>query len=439
MFLKFMPYMLATRVGGTPTTETIVSTLMMLFCSMLIRPKRRVEQQLHLVGQMRVVIVERSDVVAQGFEARGLLGRAANRRQWSRHIGHDAADPQQAVADLRCEIAAAPDPTQDDAQIGLLAGRAAIAAGLDGAGRGTADVTRASSSAGDAFEHVGEAIDDRFQQPGECVMRVRGWRVWAAVVNAVSCFEPHRDEMLPGQDEADRRRLRIARRRRDGPSGALRYSAPLTDPQPAGTLDFATTLRNSAIRSPVARSTNATSSGLGFSRSIQTRSGGSALPPDRRERGKSHRCANAIAAWPDCNGSSGSKPSHYKPAIARCQSPPSAAMNSTMRSTPSPVFRLVKTKGRSPRIRLRVALHHLEAGADQRREVDLVDDEQVGAGDAGPALARDLVAGGDVDDVDRQVGELGREGRREIVAARFDQHEIEPRETAGSSRRPRRG
>ena len=41
----------------------------------------------------------------------------------------------------------------------------------------------------------------------------------------------------------------------------------------------------------------------------------------------------------------------------------------------------------------RVAVHHLEVGADQRREIDLVDDQQVGAGDAGPALARDLVAG----------------------------------------------
>ena len=38
MYLKFIPYMLATRVGGTPTTETTVSTLMMLFCSTLMRP-----------------------------------------------------------------------------------------------------------------------------------------------------------------------------------------------------------------------------------------------------------------------------------------------------------------------------------------------------------------------------------------------------------------
>ena len=60
-----------------------------------------------------------------------------------------------------------------------------------------------------------------------------------------------------------------------------------------------------------------------------------------------------------------------------------------------------------------------------RREIDLVDDEQVGTGDARPALRRDLVAGRDVDDVDRHVGELRREGRGEVVAAGFDQHQIE--------------
>jgi len=41
---------------------------------------------------------------------------------------------------------------------------------------------------------------------------------------------------------------------------------------------------------------------------------------------------------------------------------------------------------------LGVAPHHAEVGADGRREVDLVDDEQVGLRDARPALARDLRA-----------------------------------------------
>ena len=76
----------------------------------------------------------------------------------------------------------------------------------------------------------------------------------------------------------------------------------------------------------------------------------------------------------------------------------------------------------------RVTLHDREVGADMGREVGLVDDEDVGAGDRGPALAGDLLSGGDVDHVDRHVGEFRREGGREVVAPRFHQHEVEPRE-----------
>src|SRR5262249_19544496 len=40
----------------------------------------------------------------------------------------------------------------------------------------------------------------------------------------------------------------------------------------------------------------------------------------------------------------------------------------------------------------RVTVHHVERGAHMRREVGLVDHEEIRAGDAGPALGRDLVA-----------------------------------------------
>ena len=85
-------------------------------------------------------------------------------------------------------------------------------------------------------------------------------------------------------------------------------------------------------------------------------------------------------------------------------------------------------------MRLRVALHDAEVGADERREVDLVDHEEVGARDAGAALARDLLAGGHVDHVDREVGELGAEGRGEVVAAALDQAELAGREEAAHAR-----
>ncbi len=50
----------------------------------------------------------------------------------------------------------------------------------------------------------------------------------------------------------------------------------------------------------------------------------------------------------------------------------------------------------------RVAVHHLQAGADQRGEIGLVDHQQVAPGDSRPALARDLVSRRDVDHVDRR-------------------------------------
>ena len=44
--------------------------------------------------------------------------------------------------------------------------------------------------------------------------------------------------------------------------------------------------------------------------------------------------------------------------------------------------------------------------------------------DPGPVLARDLVAGGDVDHVDEEVDQRRREGERQIIAAAFDQHDV---------------
>ena len=48
----------------------------------------------------------------------------------------------------------------------------------------------------------------------------------------------------------------------------------------------------------------------------------------------------------------------------------------------------------------------------------------------GPPFARDFVAGGDVDDVDRQIGKLRGKGRGKVVAARLDQDQVEIRKKA---------
>ena len=50
------------------------------------------------------------------------------------------------------------------------------------------------------------------------------------------------------------------------------------------------------------------------------------------------------------------------------------------------------------------------------RQVNLIDDQQIGPGDTRPALARDLVARRHVDHIDGDVGQLGRECRGQVIA-----------------------
>ena len=155
---------------------------------------------------MLVVLAERIDVLAQGAEV-GLRLASKPNRAAILHIWHDAPDPEQAVADLRGEIAAAADPPEDDAKIGGGARRAAIAAGFDRAGP-EKPMRHIVELCGDAFENIGDAIDDRIHQASKRLMwgrvhslgggRERGRRL-----------KTHRDEVLRRQNKADRRRLRI--------------------------------------------------------------------------------------------------------------------------------------------------------------------------------------------------------------------------------------
>ena len=62
-----------------------------------------------------------------------------------------------------------------------------------------------------------------------------------------------------------------------------------------------------------------------------------------------------------------------------------------------------------------------------RREIGLVDHQQIGFRQPRPALARDVLPGGGVDHVDRQIRQFRAEGGGKVVAPRFDQHQIEIR------------
>ncbi|MCG3773380.1 MAG: hypothetical protein JW395_0186 [Nitrospira sp.] len=62
-----------------------------------------------------------------------------------------------------------------------------------------------------------------------------------------------------------------------------------------------------------------------------------------------------------------------------------------------------------------------------RREVDLVDHQQIGPGDSWPAFARDLIARRHIDDIDHFVGKFRAECRGQIVATALDEHQLDIR------------
>ncbi len=91
---------------------------------------------------------------------------------------------------------------------------------------------------------------------------------------------------------------------------------------------------------------------------------------------------------------------------------------------PRAVFDRGEDKGAVAPHATRVAIHHLKIGAHLGGEVDLVDDQEIRLGDAGSALARNLITAGDVDDLDGEVCEFPAETSSQVVPAGFEQQEV---------------
>ena len=75
--------------------------------------------------------------------------------------------------------------------------------------------------------------------------------------------------------------------------------------------------------------------------------------------------------------------------------------------------------------RARFLKHGVEIDADKRRKIDLVDHQKVAAQHARSALARNVVAAGDIDDENPPIDQIEREGRGEIVAAGFEHDQLD--------------
>src|SRR5690348_7228308 len=72
-----------------------------------------------------------------------------------------------------------------------------------------------------------------------------------------------------------------------------------------------------------------------------------------------------------------------------------------------------------------IPIHDTEICADMRSEIDLVDHEQIGTSNPRTTLARDLIAGRHINDIDHLIGEFRTECRSQIVATALDEHEFD--------------
>ncbi len=106
---------------------------------------------------MRVVVIQRRDVLAQRVEPRLQILRQPIDRG-AQHIGHDACGADLAVADERNDVTLATDRCQGLPQHAILALAAArIDAIAENAMRYSIEI------AADLLERVGVAVDDGFQ------------------------------------------------------------------------------------------------------------------------------------------------------------------------------------------------------------------------------------------------------------------------------------
>lgn len=72
----------------------------------------------------------------------------------------------------------------------------------------------------------------------------------------------------------------------------------------------------------------------------------------------------------------------------------------------------------------RIALHNLQIGTNNLGQIDLVDNQQVRAGDTRSALSGHLVTSSDIDNVDDEIGQLTRVVGGEVVTTRLDEEEV---------------
>jgi hypothetical protein len=72
----------------------------------------------------------------------------------------------------------------------------------------------------------------------------------------------------------------------------------------------------------------------------------------------------------------------------------------------------------------RIGFHHVQVCAYVRREISLVDYEQIALGDAGATLTGNFLTCGHIDHIDREVAQFRAEGCGQVVASAFHEHDV---------------
>src|SRR5713101_2816923 len=76
----------------------------------------------------------------------------------------------------------------------------------------------------------------------------------------------------------------------------------------------------------------------------------------------------------------------------------------------------------------RVTLHHFQRSSHVRCQVNFVDDQQIGAGDAWTTFARDFIASRNIDYVDKHVHQFRAESGGQVIATALDKNEFKSRQ-----------
>ena len=217
------------------------------------------------------------------------------------------------------------------------------------------------------------------------------------------------EQVEPGAGRDRRSRARPRRRPAAAPSWPAGRSAPAV-----------------AVAEPLGRSSP---------RSSRTRSPSTAITV-RGQCGGPCRHASLVRAHRACTVSVGVAVRRHRTGVCgttcrRCGSWPAcpAPRRSSRATEAGSVRDRAITVRPSPGL-LGVAHHLRHVDPHVRRQVGLVDDQHVGAGDARPALAGDVTAAGHVEHEELGVDQGRGEGGGQVVAAGLDQHHVDRGEVA---------